>query len=116
VADSSEQRFKHLRPPIVKNTTDGLAPDQQALDLEPLEAEQPQGRFSRRSFLSGLGATGFLAGASPLVQAAPTVEPAAESAGLDGTDELIPRVNGASTSCPTRSARHLVRYAAKRLL
>jgi xanthine dehydrogenase YagT iron-sulfur-binding subunit len=95
VAYSSELRFKHLRPPTSQNSTKELAPDQQPLDLEPLEPERPQGRFSRRSFLSGLGATGFLAGASPLVQAAPTVEPAtSESAGLDGTDELTLRVNG----------------------
>jgi xanthine dehydrogenase YagT iron-sulfur-binding subunit len=95
VADSSDLRFKHLRPPTLQNSKDELAPDQQPLDLEPLEPERPTGRFSRRSFLSGLGATGFLAGASPLVQADPTVEPATSgSAALDGTEELTLRVNG----------------------
>jgi xanthine dehydrogenase YagT iron-sulfur-binding subunit len=105
VADSFELRFKHLRPPAVSNTSDGLAPDQQALDLEPLESERPQGRFSRRSFLSGLGATGLLAGAPPLVRAAPTVAPAAESAGLDGTDELTLRVNGKEYKVPNPDPR-----------
>jgi len=100
VADSSELRFKHLRPPTLRKETDELAPDQQPLDLEPLESERPQGRFSRRSFLSGLGATGLLAGAPPLVQAAPTIEPAVESAGLDGTDELTLRVNGKDYKLP----------------
>jgi xanthine dehydrogenase YagT iron-sulfur-binding subunit len=95
VADSSDLRLKHLRPPTRQNPADDLAPDQQPLDLEPLEPERSQGRFSRRSFLSGLGATGFLAGAAPLVQAAPAVEPAAAgSAAIDGTDELTLRVNG----------------------
>ncbi len=105
MADSSELRFKHLRPPAVPGSTDGLAPDQQALDLEPLESERPQGRFSRRSFLSGLGATGLLAGAPPLVQAAPTVAPATESAGLDGTDELTLRVNGKDYKLPNPDPR-----------
>jgi xanthine dehydrogenase YagT iron-sulfur-binding subunit len=89
----------------VPGSTDGLAPDQQALDLEPLESERLQGRFSRRSFLSGLGATGLLAGAPPLVQAAPTVAPATESAGLDGTDELTLRVNGKDYKLPNPDPR-----------
>ena len=105
MADSFELRFKHLRPPTLQKATDELALDQQALDLEPLEALRPQGRFSRRSFLSGLGATGLLAGAPPLVQAAPTVEPAAESAGLDGTDELTLQVNGKEYKLPNPDPR-----------
>jgi xanthine dehydrogenase YagT iron-sulfur-binding subunit len=94
VADSSDLRFKHLRPPTLQKSPDELAPDQQPLDLEPLTPEQPKSRFSRRSFLSGLGATGFLAGAAPLVQAAPSVAPAAESAAIDGTNAVTLRVNG----------------------
>jgi xanthine dehydrogenase YagT iron-sulfur-binding subunit len=95
VADSSDLRFKHLRPPTQQNSTGELAPDQQQLDLEPLTPEKPQGRFSRRSFLSGLGATGFLAGAAPLVQAAPSVAPApADAAAVDGSDAVSLRVNG----------------------
>jgi xanthine dehydrogenase YagT iron-sulfur-binding subunit len=94
VADSSDLRFKHLRPPTQQKSLDDLAPDQQSLDLEPLSPEQPKSRFSRRSFLSGLGATGFLAGAAPLVQAAPSVAPADESSAVDGTDDFTLRVNG----------------------
>jgi xanthine dehydrogenase YagT iron-sulfur-binding subunit len=94
VADSSDLRFKHLRPPNQPKPED-LAPDQQSVDLEPLEAD-PKGRFSRRSFLSGLsgfGATGLLAGAAPLVEAAPKVEPAPAD-GDGGSGNLTLRVNG----------------------
>jgi xanthine dehydrogenase YagT iron-sulfur-binding subunit len=94
VADSSDLRFKHLRPPTLQKSADELAPDQQPLDLEPLTPEHPKSRFSRRSFLSGLGATGFLAGAPPLVQAAPSVAPAAEPAAIDGSEAVTLRVNG----------------------
>jgi xanthine dehydrogenase YagT iron-sulfur-binding subunit len=95
VAESSDLRLKHLRPPTQQNSTRELAPDQQPLDLEPLTPEEPKGRFSRRSFLSGLGATGFLAGAAPLVQAAPSVAPApADAAAVDGSDSVSLRVNG----------------------
>jgi xanthine dehydrogenase YagT iron-sulfur-binding subunit len=95
VADSSDLRFKHLRPPTQQKSNGELAPDQQQLDLEPLTTEEPKGRFSRRSFLSGLGATGFLAGAAPLVQAAPSVAPApADAAAVDGSDAVSLRVNG----------------------
>jgi xanthine dehydrogenase YagT iron-sulfur-binding subunit len=94
VADSSDLRFKHLRPPTLQKPADDLAPDQQSLDLEPLTPEQPKTRFSRRSFLSGLGATGFLAGAAPLVQAAPSVAPEHESSSADGTEDFTLRVNG----------------------
>ena len=94
MADSSDLRLKHLRPPTQQNTTGELAPDQQPLDLEPLTGEEPKGRFSRRSFLSGLGATGFLAGAAPLVQATPSVAPAPADAAIDGSDAVSLRVNG----------------------
>jgi xanthine dehydrogenase YagT iron-sulfur-binding subunit len=95
VADSSDLRFKHLRHQTQQNSTGKLAPDQQQLDLEPLNPEEPKGRFSRRSFLSGLGATGFLAGAAPLVQAAPSVAPApADADAVDGSDAVSLRVNG----------------------
>jgi xanthine dehydrogenase YagT iron-sulfur-binding subunit len=95
VADSSELRFKHLRASTAKQP-DELAPDQHGIDLEPLAAENPKSRFSRRSFLSGLGATSFLAGAAPIVQAAPSIAPAPVEAGsaADGADVLTLRVNG----------------------
>ena len=93
MADSSDLRFKHLRPPTLTKTCEELAADQQPIDLEPLTPEPPRSGLSRRSFLSGLGAAGFLAGAPPLVQAAPTVEPA-NGAADGGTGELTLRVNG----------------------
>jgi xanthine dehydrogenase YagT iron-sulfur-binding subunit len=93
VADSPDLRFKHLRASTTKKPED-LAPDQHAVDLEPMTSEQPKGRFSRRSFLSGLGATSFLAGAAPLVQAAPSVAPAPAESAADGADTLTLRVNG----------------------
>ena len=75
-----------------------LAPDQQTLDLEPLSASDSQAnktRFSRRSFLSGLGATSLLAGAAPLVAAAPATEATAQDANPSvGSGTLTLRVNG----------------------
>jgi xanthine dehydrogenase YagT iron-sulfur-binding subunit len=93
VADSPDLRFNHLRPPNSPKSATDLAPDQQPLELEPLAADQPKSRFSRRSFLSGLGAAGVLAGAPPLVQATPAVEPAPA---VDGGESggLTLRVNG----------------------
>ena len=95
MADSTELRFRHLRGPDSPRSSDELAPDQQPLELEPLTPEPAKGRFSRRSFLSGLGASGLLAGAAPLVQAVPSVAPApAEAAADGGSGELTLRVNG----------------------
>jgi len=100
VADSPDLRFNHSRPPSSPKSADDLAPDQQALDLEPLTPEelspqQSKSRFSRRSFLSGLGAAGFLAGAPPLVQAPPAIETGPTVDGADGrTGDLALRVNG----------------------
>lgn len=100
MADPSDLRSKHFRNPSLHKSNQELAPDQQTLDLEPLtpepsRAEGGQGRFSRRSFLSGLGASGLLAGAAPLVQAVPEVAPKpAEEAADGGSGELTLRVNG----------------------
>jgi len=96
VADSSDLRFKHLRSQPVQKPEEQLAPDQHALDLEPLTPEQAKSsRFSRRSFLSGLGATGLLAGATPLVQAAPSIAPDTQEAVEGaGTTVLTLRING----------------------
>jgi xanthine dehydrogenase YagT iron-sulfur-binding subunit len=90
LADSSELCLKHMRPPTPASGE--LAPDQQTVDLEPLSSEDSK-KFSRRSFLSGLGAAGLLAGASPLVQAAPSLEPATADVG-GGNGTLTLRVNG----------------------
>lgn len=95
VADSSDLRFKHLRPPAASQSSEQLAPDQQSVDLEPLAPEEPKGRFSRRSFLSGLsgfGAAGLLAGAAPLAEAVPQSEAAPTADGGKGT--LTLKVNG----------------------
>jgi xanthine dehydrogenase YagT iron-sulfur-binding subunit len=94
VTESSDLRFKHLRPQSCEK--EELAPDQHALDLEPLTAEQSNSsRFSRRSFLSGLGASGLLAGAAPLVQAVPSIAPKPQEApAAAGADVLTLRVNG----------------------
>jgi xanthine dehydrogenase YagT iron-sulfur-binding subunit len=96
-------RFQHLRARFTQSSRDASSPDaaaeeRQPVDLEPLTAEQPgNAGFSRRSFLSGLGATGLLAGAAPLVQAAPAIEPAAQEeaapAGIP-TANVTLRVNG----------------------
>lgn len=73
-----------------------LAPDQQTVELEPLNASPANGsRFSRRSFLSGLGATGLLAGSAPLAAAAPAIERAAEDpTNAAGTSTVSLRING----------------------
>ena len=99
MADANELRFKHLRgasaPAEVTAAAElSTADERQSIDLDPLTPEK--GRFSRRSFLSGLGATGLLAGAAPLVQAAPAAPAAADDAveGGAGTVNLTLRVNG----------------------
>ena len=92
MANSSDLCFKRLRPQTSTKPTEELAPDQQSIELEPLSSEDAK-KFSRRSFLSGLGAAGFLAGAPPLVQAAPSVEPAPADAHA-GSGTLTLSVNG----------------------
>ena len=67
------------------------------MDLEPLGTGGFTAKrgFSRRSFLSGLGAAGVLAGAAPLAAAAPVVEPAAQDqADTAGTGNVTLRING----------------------
>ncbi len=80
-----------------KNPGNGQAEpeeERQSIDLEPLDADA-KGLFSRRSFLSGLGATGGLAGAAPLVHAAPPMEEVAqESPTAVETADVTLRVNG----------------------
>jgi xanthine dehydrogenase YagT iron-sulfur-binding subunit len=101
VADSQNLRFKHLRAPFTaksqESAHEATADERQAIDLEALAPEDSKGRLSRRSFLSGLSATGLLAGAAPLVQASPAIEPAAQEeaapAGI-ATANITLRVNG----------------------
>ena len=116
MADTIDMRMKHLRsrtPLNVKaqNVGDSLAPDQQPVDLEPLtepfvpETEGKRG-FSRRSFLSGLGATGVLAGAAPLAAAAPVIEPALQDqAESSGTGNVTLRINGKEYTLRNLDAR-----------
>jgi xanthine dehydrogenase YagT iron-sulfur-binding subunit len=95
MADSPQSRFRFMRARSTQTVEDDLAPDRQSIDLEPLAPEPTQSGLSRRSFLSGLGATGLLAGASPLVTAAPVaapVEDEVEPGAKSGT--LTLRVNG----------------------
>ncbi len=97
MADSLEFRFKHLRAKTSQNTQDELDPDQQSVDLEPLTPapeKQNGSRLSRRSFLSGLGATGLLAGAAPLVVTAPAAAAVADEPETSGAGVLTLRING----------------------
>jgi xanthine dehydrogenase YagT iron-sulfur-binding subunit len=96
VAESSDLRFKHLLSKTPQTPDEQLAPDQHALDLEPLvpsDATNASG-FSRRSFLSGLGATGLLAGAAPLAVAAPAVAAAQKASAETEIGTLTLRING----------------------
>lgn len=95
MADTLPQHLKHLR---AQSTRQELAPDQQTLELEPLPAPgslSSGSRLSRRSFLSGIGATGLLAGAAPLAAAAPVIAPEADEAtDAAGTTTVSLRING----------------------
>ncbi len=71
-----------------------LAPEQHSLELEPLTPEPNGSRFTRRTFLSGIGATGLLAGAAPLAAAAPVLDPEAQEAADAGGVSVKLRVNG----------------------
>ena len=98
MADSIDTRFRHLRSRTPERSDHELAPklgpDQQSIDLEPLGLESSKIRVSRRSFLSGLGATSLLAGAAPLASAAPVAEPAEEHAEVAGGSTVTLRING----------------------
>lgn len=94
MAEPFDMRFKHLRSQSPEKAKEKLAPDQQGIDLEPLTADaSASSRFSRRSFLSGLGATGILAGAAPLAQSTPAVAPADQETEQTAAS-LTLRVNG----------------------
>jgi len=102
VTDTPNFRFKHLRAHFAPKSQqqpapEGTAEERQSIDLEPLSPADSKGGFSRRSFLSGLGAAGLIAGAAPLVNAAPVVEPEADEAGESAgapTANITLRVNG----------------------
>ena len=95
MADTLPLHLKHLRS---QSPQKELAQDQQTLELEPLPPPNSAaggGRFSRRSFLSGIGATGLLAGAAPLAAAAPVIAPEADEAtDAAGATTVSLRING----------------------
>jgi xanthine dehydrogenase YagT iron-sulfur-binding subunit len=94
VADSIDTRFRHLRSHTPEFSNHQLAPDQQSVELEPIGLESAQVRVSRRSFLSGIGATGLLASAAPLATAAPVEERAQDQTEAAGGSTITLRVNG----------------------
>jgi xanthine dehydrogenase YagT iron-sulfur-binding subunit len=98
VADMVDPHKKQFRSESPHANGRELAPDQQSVDLNPLpppDARINETRFSRRSFLSGLGATGLLAGTGPLAAAAPAIAPATDETGdAAGTASITLRVNG----------------------
>lgn len=108
MADLPHLRSKHPNSQSPKQSDEPLAPDQQSIDLESLVSDTTSSgtRLSRRSFLSGLGATGLLAGAAPLVVTAPaaasvTQEPAASA----GSATLTLNINGKDYPLPGLDAR-----------
>jgi len=94
VAETSDSRFKDPIANTSKAPVSELGPDQHLLDLEPLTAPDRKNRFSRRSFLSGLGATGLLAGTAPLAAAAPAITTEPQESAETGTGTLTLRING----------------------
>jgi xanthine dehydrogenase YagT iron-sulfur-binding subunit len=99
VADKPDLHPKRPRSESTSQSIEVLAPDQQSIELEPLapESRSNGNRLSRRSFLSGLGATGVLAGAAPIVvtvpaAAATTPQVAQEQA--SGSVTLTLNING----------------------
>ena len=97
MADTPDLRSRHHSAQSNHASGEPLNPDQQTLDLEPLtptEAKPNGSRFSRRSFLSGLGATSLLAGAAPIVVTAPAaIAVAEEPETAAGSATLTLRVN-----------------------
>ena len=93
----SDVCLSHLRSHAPPEAVDGLAADQQSVDLEPLQSPgtEPEGlRLSRRTFLSGLGATSLLASAVPLAAASPAEPAEEETTGPISTRDVTLRING----------------------
>ena len=106
MADTLNPHLKHLLPRSPQNAKDDLAPDKQSVDLEPLTESSGSRGFSRRSFLSGLGAAGVLAGAAPLAAAAPLVETdAQDQAEAAGAGNVTLRINGKNYTLRNLDAR-----------
>jgi xanthine dehydrogenase YagT iron-sulfur-binding subunit len=99
VADNSDLRSNFPWSRATPLQEKDLAPDQQSIELEPTAPESTNNpsRLSRRSFLSGLGATGVLAGAAPIVVTAPAAastpaHPSQEQS--SGSESLVLNING----------------------
>ena len=108
MADKPRLRSQHPLAPSPRQPDESLAPDQQSIELEPLAPDTASTgtRLSRRSFLSGLGATGLLAGAVPLVVTAPIAASVAqEQAAGPGSATLTLNINGKDYSLPGLDAR-----------
>jgi xanthine dehydrogenase YagT iron-sulfur-binding subunit len=108
VADTLPPHLKHLRKTTTRELAPQLAPDQQTVELEPLPPPSTRlnSQFSRRSFLSGLGATSLLAGAAPLATAAPVIAPDEEEAtDAAGTTTVTLRINGKEYTLRNLDAR-----------
>jgi xanthine dehydrogenase YagT iron-sulfur-binding subunit len=95
VADPVDPHATQFRSQSVQTASQELALDQQTVDLEPLPPPAKGFRFTRRSFLSGLGATSLLAGTAPLAAAAPAIAPVAdETSDATGTATIALKING----------------------
>jgi len=94
VAETSDSRFEDPISKVPSRSESELGPDQHLLDLEPLTAPDRRNRFSRRSFLSGLGATGLLAGSAPFVAAAPSIATESQDSVETETGSVTLRING----------------------
>ena len=98
----SKLRFEHLRPHHVAPSGAPLSvpssvddAERQSVELEPVSAPVAgSGRFSRRLFLSGLSAAGVVAGAAPVAQALPVVEPEVAAPEAENVADVTLRVNG----------------------
>lgn len=109
MADSLPPHLKHLRKKSTQELAPQLAPDQQTVELEPLPPPSTRltNQFSRRSFLSGLGATSLLAGTAPLAAAAPAIQPEVEENTTDaiGTATVTLSINGKEYTLRNLDAR-----------
>jgi xanthine dehydrogenase YagT iron-sulfur-binding subunit len=95
VADPVDPHATQFRSQSAQTTSQELALDQQTVDLEPLPSSAKGFRFTRRSFLSGLGATSLLAGTAPLAAAAPAIAPVSdETSDAAGTATIALKING----------------------
>jgi len=110
VAEQLRQRAEPMRasnaPQPENEAASADMAERHSIDLEQVNPGAPNSNFSRRTFLSGLGATGLLAGAAPLVHAAPAIEPAAQEApDSAATATVTLRVNGKDYQLTGRDTR-----------